>query len=81
MSNEISANYNAFSIQFSAGTNSDLAVDKLQAYFVSKILAPPYKFPSVISFFNMVSCHEMKLLKEFVQMLDYELVSCIFGLI
>lgn len=73
ISNEISANYTAFSITFTPN-NNDVPVERLQTYLTSKILTPPYKSPSVISFFNMVSCPELKMLKEFIQLLDYELV-------
>lgn len=83
ISNEISStNYNAFAITFSPNASNvsaaELPVDRVQAYFNAKILVPPYKFPSVISFFSMISTHEIKMLKDFIQLLDYEMVCLLY---
>lgn len=77
ISNEISSNYNAFSLTL-IQTNNEIQVDKMQAYLNTKILVPPFKFSNVISYFNLISTHEIKMLKEFNQLLEYEMVCVLF---
>lgn len=78
ISNEITPNYNAFSVSFSPNSSGaasgDLPVDKIQSYFATKILTPPFRSSAAMSFFNLISTHDAKMLKEFAQIMDYEMV-------
>ncbi|CAF0796799.1 unnamed protein product [Brachionus calyciflorus] len=69
---EIMPNYQAFSIQF-IQTNPDIQVDTLQRYLNHRILSAPYRSASVISYFNLISVNDVKMLREFSQLLEYEM--------
>ena len=73
INNEITQQaYHAFSLTFMQ-TSPDMPVDYIQRYFNTKIHQPPFKFAVIASFFNLISINEPKILKEFVQILDFEL--------
>jgi hypothetical protein len=73
ITNEISSNYNAFSIVF-FNTN-EFQGDLITKYFNSKIISPPYKITTALSFLNMLSMSEFRVLKEFIQLLEWEMVG------
>ena len=74
--NEISSNYFAFSISFfSLGTLDPTEIDTLNRYASSRILSVPFRSQSVLSFLNVVSIAEPKLLKEIINLFDLELVN------
>jgi hypothetical protein len=71
--NEISnANYQAFSLHFTQ-INAEVPVDALQRYFNTRILCPPYRSTVAVSFFNLLTATDLRVLKELTQMLEYEL--------
>jgi hypothetical protein len=74
ISNDLNpSTYSSFSILFNQ-THPEISVSIIQSYFNSKILCPPFKSTNALSFFNMISLgSEIKILKDFIQLLDYEL--------
>ncbi len=68
----IHSSYHAFSLVFTQ-VAPELPIDSIQRYFNAKIFCPPYKSTVAVSFFNLVAINELKVLKEFTQLLDYEM--------
>jgi hypothetical protein len=66
------SSYHAFSLLFTQIT-PEMPIDSIQRYFNAKIFCPPYKSAVAVSFFNLVAVNDLKVLREFTQMLDYEM--------
>jgi len=74
--NEITQNYAAFSLNISPLIDQ-LQTDILQDYFYAKILCPPYRTTAALAYFVLLNTSETKTLKEFIELLNIELVSVI----
>jgi hypothetical protein len=76
--NEITQNYAAFSLNISPLIDQ-LQTDILQDYFYAKILCPPYRTTAALAYFVLLNTSETKTLKEFIELLNIELVSVIIN--